>query len=142
MSGKTAPYLVPVSCKGIVFEGKQVWLRLNERGEWELPGGKLEFGEQPEAAVIRELSEELGIKVEVKALLTNYLYAVRASADEAKGVYVSIYQCNFLERTGNLESAGEAGVAEFKQFSVAQLDDLPMPVFYKQAIRRAAQTTT
>lgn len=130
-------YEAPISVKGIVFEGGEVWLRKNERGEWELPGGKLDKGEQPSQTVVREMREELGFETEVVKIVHAHMHSISKSIDESGGVIVLSYLCKLLKRVGDFEIEGEAGLAEFKKFQVKNINELNMPTFYKEAVNMA-----
>ena len=60
--------IVPIVSAALIDERGQVLLQQRPKGKamaglWEFPGGKIVSGESPEAALCRELEEELGIGV-------------------------------------------------------------------------------
>lgn len=61
-----------VASAAFVLEGQQVLLVKRgiepELGKWALPGGYVDYGEDPAQAAIRETAEETGLQVEVTAL--------------------------------------------------------------------------
>jgi 8-oxo-dGTP diphosphatase len=65
-------FLLVVACALIDADGRvmiaQRPVSKDMAGLWEFPGGKLEAGERPEQALIRELREELGIAVKEDCL--------------------------------------------------------------------------
>ncbi len=87
--------------------------------------------------VVRELKEELGMVVQVERIVQAWMYTINVSQDESRGVLVVSYLCTLLEETGVFELEGEAGRASFGRFSPEEIVDLPMPDFYKIAIREA-----
>ena len=44
------------------------------KGQWEFPGGKIEVGETSQQALIREIQEELNVKIEVGELIDTIEY--------------------------------------------------------------------
>ena len=44
------------------------------KGKWEFPGGKIEHGETPQQALVREIKEELAVKIEVGELIDTVEY--------------------------------------------------------------------
>ena len=67
---------LPVSVKGVLIADARVLLLLNERGEWDLPGGRPDPGEDHRTALTREVREEAGLVVEVGAALDEHLFEV------------------------------------------------------------------
>ncbi len=130
-------YKIPISVKGIVFDNNSVWLRKNEREEWELPGGKIDQGEQPTETLIRELREELGFEIEVMAIIHVWVHRINDSQDESLGVLVLSYLCRVLSKTGIFETESEGGKSKFKKFKLDEIKNLNIPEFYKDAINLA-----
>lgn len=50
----------------IIEDGKIMLLHREDQDHWEVPGGKIEDGESPTSAAVREAQEEIGVKVELR----------------------------------------------------------------------------
>jgi 8-oxo-dGTP pyrophosphatase MutT (NUDIX family) len=125
----------PVSVKAVVEVDGRVPLLRNERSEWELPGGRLELGEELEVAAEREVHEELGLSVECRALVDAWTYR---PAGSTRAVVVVVYDC-VLREPGAARLTLSAEHSDAQWFDVASLVAVDMPERYKRSIRRAAR---
>ncbi len=88
------PVVLVAACALVDAEGRILLARRPEgkkmAGLWEFPGGKIDPGETPEAALIRELKEELGIAVEAKNLAP---FAFASHAYDSFHLLMPLYLC-------------------------------------------------
>ncbi|AXP06770.1 NUDIX domain-containing protein [Pseudomonas sp. FP2300] len=122
--------MFPVSIKGVLQspEGLVV-LMLNERDEWELPGGRIELGETAPQCLAREIAEELAVEVSVGEPLDSYLFEVIPG----KHVFISTYRCQLLG--GFVPTVSH----EHKEIGLFAPGRLPvnLPVGYRLSITKA-----
>jgi mutator protein MutT len=132
---------IPVVC-GIVFKhGKILFVKrrdeelLEADGKWELPGGKIEFGENPEHALLREIYEETGYRAQVESLLpliyTNvWEYSEKRSLSGfRRQVFLICYICSALSGEKRLS---DSKVSKIKWFSPEEVKSI-------QAIKGTAE---
>jgi ADP-ribose pyrophosphatase YjhB (NUDIX family) len=81
----------PVGCALARDRDGRVWLARRGfepgRGRWSMPGGFVDLGETVEAAIVREIEEELAVRAEIGALVGVY-----SRADS--GVLVIVFQAS------------------------------------------------
>ncbi|MCE0463077.1 MULTISPECIES: NUDIX hydrolase [Pseudomonas] len=122
--------MFPVSIKGVLQspEGLIV-LMLNERDEWELPGGRIEVGETAPQCLAREIVEELAVEVSVGEPLDSYLFEVIPG----KHVFISTYRCQLLG--GFVPTISH----EHKEIGLFEPGRLPanLPEGYRQSVAKA-----
>ena len=118
----------PISVKGVLVRDGKVLLLKNEREEWELPGGKLELGEEPTVCVAREITEETGLPVTTGPILDAWQYHISAGRD----VLIVTYGCH---PEGNQSPILSNEHKEIGFFTQAQVAGLNMPSGYKRSIQ-------
>jgi len=120
-----------VSIKGVLIEEGRVLLLENDRGEWELPGGQPEPGEEPAAALIREFAEELGADIAIGPIVDCWNFRVLPG----RHVTIVTYRVTRVEM-GDLRISDEH--RRLGWFALGELDKLKLPDGYRCSIRAAA----
>lgn len=122
-AGSGRRLLLVVAAALIDVDGRVLLARRPEgkalAGLWEFPGGKIEPGESPEAALIRELREELGIDV-ASACLAPFTFA--SHSYDTFDLLMPLYAC----RRWHGIPQGREGQA-LAWASADALQDYPMP---------------
>ncbi|GBD41937.1 CTP pyrophosphohydrolase [bacterium HR39] len=112
-----------VACALIDVDGRVLVARRPEgrpmAGLWEFPGGKVRPGESPEAALVRELGEELGIRTR-ESCLAPLTFASHAYPDFH--LLMPLYVCRVFEGTPRPREG-----QELRWVRAAELAQLPMP---------------
>lgn len=118
--------------KGVVTIDGRVCLLFNERDEWELPGGKLEPGEDPQECLAREIDEELGLTAVPERILDSWLYRIAPGVE----VVIVTYACTPLSGlTPRLSHEHK----KLGLFAPEEIEALNMPEGYKASIRAACR---
>ena len=120
----------PVSVKGVLAVGGKVVLLRNARDEWELPGGKLEAGEDPRECVERELTEELDVRTTATRLLDVWLLDILGQVE----VLIVTFAMTPLAAGTALHISDEH--RDLGLFPPEEIAALNMPNGYKRSIAR------
>jgi 8-oxo-dGTP pyrophosphatase MutT (NUDIX family) len=128
-------YRLPISVKAVLVDDGRACLLLNERDQWELPGGRLERGESPEECLLREVREEVGLE----AILERIIDARAFEPMPGKEVFVLVYRCR-LAAPGAVVLSAEHRQAGW--FSLAEMESLVLPEGYRASLQRALDSGT
>jgi len=131
--------IIRVSAYGLLRrDGEMLLCRLSETvgmnpGKWTLPGGGMDFGEDPEDAVVREFKEETGLTVTV-----NKLVAVDSLCDSMPGWSPThniriIYSVKYISGELHYEQDGSTDLCAWH--SHAQAQALPLVSLAKLGIK-------
>ncbi|MEA2621418.1 MAG: 8-oxo-dGTP diphosphatase [Chloroflexota bacterium] len=97
-------------------------------GQWTLPGGGVEFGEDPAVAAVREIEEETGLTVRLRGVLgiDSRVYPPRERRSTPLHAIRIVYDVDVDLDTGELRHEVGGSTDQARWFSRAEIDGLPV----------------
>jgi mutator protein MutT len=120
----------------VVRDGRALLVRRGKEplyGRWVVPGGTVELGETLEEALVREMEEETGLRIEPVEVLTVVDRIDRDGERVAYHYVIVDYLCRWL--SGEAEAASDA--LEVAWASAAELPRYDLPPKALQVVRDA-----
>lgn len=116
----------PISIKALIIDDNKVLCLKNERNEWDFPGGKINFNEDVEECLIREVKEETNLSVNN----LNILKPLNLKFNDVS-VFVLVYSAK-ISCDSPISISYEH--SEYNFFSKAEIKNLNIPQNYKNLI--------
>ena len=85
-----AGYAAPTSARAILLTRRKPGKR--HAGQWELPGGKLEPGEDGPQCLVRELAEELGVIVTIGAFVMEHVHDYGSDPRQGRQIALAAWE--------------------------------------------------
>ena len=127
--------MMEVAAAVIEYDGRILIARRKPGGRfgglWEFPGGKVEAGERPEDALVREIAEELGLQIAVGVSLGVFPYR---AGDFAVELYA--FRASVLAGKVRLDDHDRLLWARPEEFDPLGFSPADLPIV--QAVRQAA----
>jgi 8-oxo-dGTP diphosphatase len=92
-------------------------------GKWGLVGGRWEFGETLDGAILREVAEETGLQAEFVALRGLVNERIAPVDAEGNGAHFVLFVCELTAPDGNAQEQAEGPVAWFSPAELTRLAD-------------------
>ena len=119
----------PISIKGVLLVDGRVLLVKNPRSEWELPGGRIEDGEDHSTTLSREFAEELAVDIAVADQIDSYLFEVIPG----RHVFVITYGCTLA---GEFKPKLSDEHTEHCLCPIERLSELNLPLGYRRSVEK------
>ena len=95
----------------LIHEGRALLIRRGKeplRGRWTVPGGTVELGETLEQALVREMAEETGLRIEPGELLTVFDRIMEERGSVRYHYVIVDYLCSYVSGEARAGSDAEA----------------------------------